>query len=243
MVHFTISDQVSAIGIGVGLFLPIWSTDAIWSLTRVSVLVQFSRYLFWVRSLERLTAFEAAQAQTLEDASALEGWRGLFLNAPLSRDFLEGCGAAFFLFFADTLLDQQIPVTNDWTVLVGSCGTFWAVPSWAESSEDYPQSPAHCDCIPEGQCKHSAGLVFAPYQTDEATTNAVEHLYALYRHEEPKVLGPFRPRDMVFEKPSSIQKRTYQLPRSRTCRTSAALLFIKATFQRAKQTHIQTATY
>ncbi|CAE7591702.1 FKS1 [Symbiodinium natans] len=132
----TVHYVVSAIGIGVGLFLPIWSTDAIWSLTRVSVLVQFSRYLFWgcvltvkcvlayygliskmLRSVEKLRLSQYSQA----DVYAM-GWRGLFLNAPLSRDFLEGCGiwgAAFFLFFADTLLWHILGCT-----ILGVCYVF-----------------------------------------------------------------------------------------------------------------------
>jgi len=132
----TIHYVVSAIGIGVGLFLPIWSTDAIWSLTRVSVLVQCSRYLFWgcvlavkcvlayygliskmLRSVEKLRLSQYSQS----DIYAM-GWRGLFLNAPLSRDFLEGCGiwgAAFFLFFADTLLWHILGCT-----ILGVCYVF-----------------------------------------------------------------------------------------------------------------------
>ena len=35
------------------------------------------------------------------------------------------------------------------------------------------------------------------------------------------MLEPFRPRDMIFQKPSSIKKPGYQLPRIRTRRNSA----------------------
>eukprot|EP00913_Durusdinium_trenchii_P027283 g25597.t1 len=113
---------VSAIGIGIGLFYPIWDSDAIWPLTRVSVLTQFSRFVFWglVLMVKCVLAYYGLISKMLRSVSKLRlsqyssshvfaqaGWRGLLLNAPLSRDFVEECGiwgAAFFLFFADTLL-------------------------------------------------------------------------------------------------------------------------------------------
>lgn len=128
---------VTAIGIGIGLFYPIWDSDAIWPLTRVSVLTQFSRFVFWgmVLSVKCVLAYFGLISKMLRSVSKLQlsqyssshvfaqaGWRGLLLNAPLSRDFVEECGiwgAAFFLFFADTLLWHILGCT-----ILGVCYVF-----------------------------------------------------------------------------------------------------------------------
>ncbi|CAJ1455289.1 unnamed protein product [Effrenium voratum] len=99
--------MASAIGIGVGLFFPIWVGDAVWPLTRVSVLAQFSRFMFWalVLTVKCVLAYYGLISKMLRSVGKLQlsqysssmvfsraGWRGLLLNAPLSRDFVEECG-------------------------------------------------------------------------------------------------------------------------------------------------------
>ncbi|CAK9073433.1 unnamed protein product [Durusdinium trenchii] len=140
---------VSAIGIGIGLFYPIWDSDAIWPLTRVSVLTQFSRFVFWglVLMVKCVLAYYGLISKMLRSVSKLRlsqyssshvfaqaGWRGLLLNAPLSRDFVEECGiwgAAFFLFFADTPLGST--ARAEWLVAELRGRAVWMVSFLARS--------------------------------------------------------------------------------------------------------------
>ncbi|CAE8642268.1 unnamed protein product, partial [Polarella glacialis] len=118
LIHYV----VSAIGIGVGLFIPIYATDAIWPLTRGTFCVSFWRYMFWaaVLTAKCTLAYFGLISKILHSVQKLRlsqfsthflshhnGLFGILMSAQLSKDLMEEVavwGAAFFLFCADTQL-------------------------------------------------------------------------------------------------------------------------------------------